>query len=268
MAASGTFVSGMTTYLLKLGPDHLGSASASRLDRKLSSSLSPVCLRMRLRDTARLLADAIASLSAAPAARVELLNIGGGTGIDSLNALVILKKERPALLAGRRWTVHVVDLDRQSPRFGARALAALRADGGPLAGLEADFRHVEGRWDDPASLQAAFEAIGRDALVAASSEGGLFEYGSDAAIAAVLLSLRERYPAGCAFVGSLMRDEPVPRVIRDVSKTALRLFTPKRFAGLVESAGWILDRSLEGNPLYGVFSLRPGPARGGPGQPA
>ena len=54
-AASGTFLTGMDTYLLKLGPDNLG-AEASPIDRRIAASFPALMARVRLQDMARLLA--------------------------------------------------------------------------------------------------------------------------------------------------------------------------------------------------------------------
>jgi len=53
--ATGTFVSGMNTYLMKLGPDNLGS-NASEIDRKIAGSLPALTMRLRLQDIAHLIA--------------------------------------------------------------------------------------------------------------------------------------------------------------------------------------------------------------------
>src|SRR5580700_4413772 len=51
--ASGTFLSGMSTYLLKLGPDNLGT-EAGPLDRRIAASFPALVTRLRLQDMARL----------------------------------------------------------------------------------------------------------------------------------------------------------------------------------------------------------------------
>ena len=57
--AQGTFLSGMQTYLLKLGPDNLGSF-ATPIDRRIAAALPALSVRLRLQDTAQLLAAAVA----------------------------------------------------------------------------------------------------------------------------------------------------------------------------------------------------------------
>lgn len=95
MAAAGGFMSGMDTYLLKLGPANLGSF-ANDIDRQIAGSISGLAMRLRLQDLAYLLADGLfPALSSAVRVPLHLLNIGGGPAVDSLNALIILQKRDP-----------------------------------------------------------------------------------------------------------------------------------------------------------------------------
>lgn len=50
--AQGGFMSGMHTYLLKLGPEMLGSAYSSPVDRKIAAALPALGVRLRLQDMA------------------------------------------------------------------------------------------------------------------------------------------------------------------------------------------------------------------------
>src|SRR5712692_4870809 len=136
MAASGTFLTGMNTYLLKLGPDNLGT-DANPIDRRIAASFPALMTRLRLQDMARLLADGVSlAAAAAPQRPLCLVNIGGGPAGDSWNALIHLHAEHPDLLAGREIVIAVLDLDDRGPAFGVRALETLRATGAPLCGLE------------------------------------------------------------------------------------------------------------------------------------
>jgi len=129
-------------------------------------------------------------LAQAAAVPLHLINIAGGPAIDSLNTLMILNRAHGDLLQ-RQIVVHVLDLDEAGPFFGNNALAALMADGAPLAGLDVVFDHRRYDWGEPAPLDALLRELGAaNAIVAASSEGGLFEYGSDAAILANLETLQ------------------------------------------------------------------------------
>src|SRR5262249_55092524 len=125
----------------------------------------------------------------APDAPLHLVNIAGGPALDSINALIMLARA-PATLIHRPITIHVLDAQEDGPTFGARALLALAAPGAPLHGLDVQFQHQAYDWNQTAPLArllADLAACG--AVIAASSEGGLFEYGTDDAIVANLTAL-------------------------------------------------------------------------------
>ena len=70
------------------------------------------------------------------------------------------------------------------------SLQALAAPGGPLAGLDVAFQHHPYDWNDTAPLARLLAGLtARGAIIAASSEGGLFEYGTDDAVVANLTAL-------------------------------------------------------------------------------
>jgi hypothetical protein len=151
--------------------------------------------------------------------------------------------------------VQVLDVDKTAPHFGAGALAALREAAAPLHGLDARFEYAEHDWSDMDGLRRRLLTVDRQAVLAVSSEGGLFEYGSDDLIAGNLAVLRDGTPADCVLVGSLMKDEPVPRLITENGKAANRLFADEAFESLARRAGWTIDRRAGGNPVYEVVRL-------------
>ncbi len=131
LAARGGFMDGMTTYLMKLPPELMGRAWAGKLDKAIASSYAGLSMRLRSGDMARTLAQAVAPLLwGAPGRPLRLLNLGGGPGMDSLNALMLLRGGGPDPLAGRALGVEIWDLDPAGPAFGSACLAAL---GGPKA---------------------------------------------------------------------------------------------------------------------------------------
>ena len=81
--------------------------------------------------------------------------------------------------------------------------------GGPLHGLEVQFQHHAYDWNDTAPLARLLVGFAaRGAVIAASSEGGLFEYGTDDAVIANLTALGR---AGVAIVaGSVSTRRPRP----------------------------------------------------------
>ena len=164
----------MNTYLLKLGPDNLGAAYARPIDRRIAAALPVMAVRLRLADMATLLAEALGpTLESRPRHPLRLVNIAGGPAMDSLNALLVLRRDRPGALEARRIQIDVLDPDGDGPAFGARALTALRAEGGPLHGLDIQLRHVRTDWTETVPLRDLLRAarIGT-AVVAGSSEGG------------------------------------------------------------------------------------------------
>lgn len=245
--AQGTYLGGMDTYLLKLGPDNLGAVSASRLDRRIAASLPVLAVRLRLQDMAHLLAEALVPrLAAHPGRPIRLVNIAGGPAMDSLNALLILRRDRPAALAGRRTQIDVLDLDADGPAFGARALAALAATGAPLQGLAIELRHVRYDWTQPTGLRAVLDEVrAADAVAVGSSEGGLFEYGSDDEILANLVCLRDAAPADFVMVGSVTRADEAMRRLRQTNPAATRPRGLDLFRALAARGGWTVARAIE-----------------------
>jgi hypothetical protein len=244
--AQGTFLSGMHTHLLKLGPNMLGSAYAKPIDRRIAASLPVLAVRLRLQDVATLMAEALLPvLVKEPSRPLHLLNIAGGPAIDSLNALILLTKKQLGVLAGREITVDVLDLDEAGPTFGARALPSLSQEGGALSEVRVAFRHVPYNWSKASDLKPILgEARAREALAICSSEGGLFEYGSDTEIEENLTLLRA-FPEVLAVVGSVTRgDEPVQR-IRKMGRAATRPRGLGIFRALIEKSGWKIARAIE-----------------------
>lgn len=257
LEAMGGILSGMSTYMLKIGPENLSSAYAVPLDRKIASALAPVAMRMRLRTTAGALAEGIADrLHHSPHRPVHLFNIAGGTGIDSINALLLLAHEEAALLRGTPVSLDILDNDATAPRFGLRAVERLMQAGAPLHGMALYAQHLHYDWRDVASLDAILrEAMTEHPIVAISSEGGLFEYGSDEDIAANLDCLGQYTGADCFIAATAIKDVPIARLNRERSNMPLRISHPEDLSNLAQRAGWTLELMGDGNPMYQVFTL-------------
>jgi len=244
LAGTGTFLSGVNTYLMKIGPDNLGSY-AIELDRQIARAIGPVSMRMRLQDVAGFIADGLGpALHAAPGAPLHMINIAGGPAIDSLNALILLLRDQPLTLSERSIHVHVFDQDTSGPAFGARALKALMEPGAKLHGLDVTFRHVHYDWRQTDTLARDLSTLDlENAVWAASSEGGLFEYGSDDEIVANLKVLR-----GCGsdgtVSGTVTRDEGPAALSRGASYFATIPRSLATFQALVAQAGWTVEKSV------------------------
>ena len=236
-----SYLGGLTTYALKLGAENLMPPFDHPIDRRIGASAMVTSMRVRLQQTAELIAEGLrAPLGERPGASLHLVDIAGGPAMDSLNALILLRAAAPDLLT-RPVTIHVLDLDDKGPRFGASALAALLAAGGPLAGLEIGCRHVPYDWNETAVLVRLLRDLPAQAVIAASSEGGLFDYGSDEAVAANLAALRH---GGAALVaGSVTRADELTR--RSLAGARFKLVPrgTESFAALAGRAGWRLVRA-------------------------
>jgi hypothetical protein len=258
LSASGGFVDGLTTYLLKLGPGNL-PASATDIDRRIADSFPAFATRLRLQDMAQLLADGVAErLRPGDCRALRLINIAGGPAADSLNALIVLARAHPALVEGRIVTLDILDADAVGPAVAARAAEALGAADGPLHGVSVTVRHEAYDWRDTAPLQEVLRAAGSASslpLFAASSEGGLFEYGSDDAIVANLQAFAAGAGADAFLVGSVTSDSEASRMSQAATRVSVRPRSLAAFTTIAARAGWVLDRAIEG-PLSFQVRLR------------
>lgn len=249
MGADGTFMSGMNTYMMKLGPDNLNKSFFSDIDRRIAGSSAGLFMRLRLQDIVGLLAEAlIPILDSRPNATLRLLNIGGGPAIDSLNALIMIRKQRPALLAGRKIFIHILDLDTFGPNFGERALTSLQTENNPLHGLDIDFTHINTNWSDSDTLREFIKSLDGENIFAASSEGALFEYGSDDDITDNLQALFDVTPADTVVAGSVTRADELGLKLNGRglgSRATLQLRGLDAFKALALRSGWKIAKSID-----------------------
>jgi hypothetical protein len=238
-----SFLDGVTTYVMKLGAENLVPPFDAPLDRKFAASPHIILLRLRMQQTARLLADALAQpLASDRQAELHLINIGGGPAMDSVNVLLLLNRSHPELLR-RRVVIHVLDGDPAGPFFGANALAALQAEGGPLSGVDAALQHQAYDWNDTAPLRRLVgELAARSAIIAASSEGALFEYGSDEAIIANVKALLAEGTGPRPIAGSVTRDDATRRKMIANTKFTLVPRGIEGFQPLAAKAGAKIEK--------------------------
>ena len=168
---------------------------------------------------------------------------------------MLVRRAEPSALEGRKIVVHVLDRESAGPAFGERALEALKAEGFPLHGLDATLRHVPYDWSEPSALGELGRAIGSEgAACAVSSEGSLFEYGSDEDIAANLRAFAQAGPDDAAWVGTQSRADGDARLFNSASGAAVRLRGREELAAVAEGALWRVERSVD-CPLSVSFRL-------------
>jgi len=239
--SNSEFLPGLPTYIMKLGPENLPPPYDSAADKKFAALAHFTLLRLRTQQTARLLSDGLAKDLADDAAPLHLINVAGGPAIDSLNAIIQLRRNRPDLLQ-RKIVIDVFDLDDAGPFFGANALASLMAAGRPLAGLDMALVHRRYDWNETAALTEHLAALAKaGAVTAASSEGGLFEYGEDDAIVANLEAL---HAGGVRLIaGSVTNDDKARRRMIRESGFNLKPRGVLRFRPLAARGGYAIERA-------------------------
>lgn len=259
-AATGQ-LSGMGTYMLKLGPRLVGGGEERAIDRRATMSVNGIAARMRLRGLCRLQAELLSPLLQAHAGeRLCLVNIAGGAASDTINTLRLVQRGDPNLLRKRRVEIHLLEIDTIGPHFAEMSLAALRETGGDFAGLDLDFRFHNCSWTDEAAWKEILKDRGLD-IVLCSSEGGLFEYGRDEEIRTVLEILAERPSISTGIAGSCLLDretvDPAVAALAEISGGPLRFLGREGLEGILEPTPWSavwFDETA--NPVYLLFSLR------------
>ncbi|MBV8836310.1 MAG: hypothetical protein JO000_07215, partial [Alphaproteobacteria bacterium] len=94
-----SYLDSITTYLLKLRPEHLPEGFNSRIDRRIVDTPHAPLLLLRMQQIAKLMATALQqALGGRPAAPLHLINIAGGPALDSINALIFLARQHAELL--------------------------------------------------------------------------------------------------------------------------------------------------------------------------
>ena len=241
-ASPNGYLDSITTYMLKLGEGNLPTGYDSPIDHKVAAAPHMILIRLRMQQIAKLLADALlAPLAGAPEAPLHLINIAGGPALDSINALIILAREH-AVLMRRPIAIQVFDAQEDGPAFGARALRALSEPEGPLHGLDIQFQHHAYNWNDTAPLVRLLASLtGHRAIIAASSEGGLFEYGPDDAIIGNLAALAR---AGVGIISGSVTSASQMRK-RMIRFTKFRLFARglDGFRPLADRGGYAIAES-------------------------
>ena len=233
LASDNGYLDSISTYMLKLGADHLPPGFDGPMDRKVAAAPHMALVRLRMQQIARLLADALLRSARRRAGRAAQSRQHRG---------------RPGARQHQRADharARARDADRPSDRDPCVRCAAGRADlRRPRAACAHRARGAAARDRCPvptprlrlerhrAARAPACRPRRAGAIIAASSEGGLFEYGTDDAIVANLTALAR---AGVPIVaGSVTSSSEVRK--RMIAQTRFRLFARglEGFAPLAE----------------------------------
>ena len=254
------YLTGISTLMLKLGPNLIGKGKKRFFDRLSSKGIGGIVLRMRVRDISRIQAESLIPLLTKSHERnFCFINIAGGAASDSINTLFLIQQMNPSLLENRRIEINVLDIDKFGPAFADRCITALKAPGGRFCNMDVSFNHIHYDWTNTQKLKELLSER-KEWLQICSSEGGLFEYCSDDVIIQNLNTIHENSVSDIIIAGSLMHDiETVDRG----AIAALKISTAikPRFLGIdglksiIEKNNWNLNNIIEGNPRYLIFTL-------------
>ena len=257
---SANYVSGMSTLMMKLGPELIGGGFTRFFDRKVSEGFISMSVRMRLRDICQVQAEALAPLlKKEPRTNLCFINIAGGAATDNINTLILLKKQDPDLLRNRTIEIDVLDVDTFGPDFAKNSIQSLKADGGPFQGMDVSFRHIPYDWSETSKLTDLLEER-KDWIQICTSEGGLFEYASDEDIIKNLIELSDHASNDLIIVGDVVleseRVNPAfPAALGDTSKK-IRFIGTRGLKEILGKTGWAINKVVEGNPIYVIFTLK------------
>ena len=252
MAAANGVLGGIETYMMKVGPENF-APDIHPLDRAIAASFPALTTRLRLQDTAHLVAEGLARvLPAHPGRPLVCLNIGGGAGADSWNALLLVRAAHPELVADRAVTIAILDVDAAGAAFGEKAVIALKTSGGPLSAMTVGVHHVTYDWSNASQLSGLLAGLPADAVCAVSSEGALFEYATDQEIVENLRALRAASPAPATCVGTVTRDSAATRASRASTRVTTIPRSIDAFQDLAAAARWRVDVVLERPFAYSV----------------
>jgi hypothetical protein len=256
-----SYLSGMATYMLKLGPGLLGGGEERKADLRATMGVSGIAARMRLRDLCRRQAGLLAPLlKTHPRAHLGQINVAGGAASDTFNTIRLVLRKDPSLLQDRRIEIHLLETDTVGPHFAEKGLAVLQGPEGYLGALDIRFQFHHGSWANTAAWEGILRDRSEDILLV-SSEGGLFEYGLDDEILFVLEALAACPSVETIVAGSCLLDretiDPTIPALAERSGSTLRFMGRAGLKALLESTPWSVEWVEEtANPIYLVFSLR------------
>ncbi len=258
--SKNSYLSGMRTLVLKLGPKLMRGQKIEPWYRLGAKQFNAIAVRIRLRNLCNFQAESLTGLlEKHPGKNVCFINIAGGAATDSINTLILILKENPALLKNRKIEINVLDLDDFGPGFAKKSIDEIRKPGGLFDGLDVDFRHLRYDWTDTGKLSALL-AERKGWIQTCSSEGGLFEYAADKDIIRNLNTLYNSPFDDLTIARSLLFNleniNPVSPTGMEISGITIRILGMEGLARLLENTGWMTDKTADDGSIYSVFRLK------------
>ncbi|MFF2176187.1 hypothetical protein ACFVT8_06990 [Lysinibacillus sp. NPDC058147] len=255
-----SYLSGMRTLLYKLGPDLSRGIKLGFRDKWAVKQTSFMGLRIRLRDLCRLQSKILLpQLKQYPERNLCFFNIAGGAATDSINTLILIQKSVPELLKGRKVEINILDIDTYGPNFAKRCIDVLKQPGERFHGLDITLNIIHYDWSQPDALQK-MSSERSDWIQLCSSEGGLFEYGSDLDIIENLNHFFANSPEDARVTGSLIFDRahvnPGYLGFTEFIDVQIRYLGLEGLQRILSQTSWVLEESHEIDTIYTLFSLK------------
>ena len=253
-------LSGMRTLLYKLGPDLSRGIKLGFRDKWAVKQTSFMGLRIRLRDLCRLQSKILQSqLKLFPERNLCFFNIAGGAATDSINTLILIQESDPELLKGRKIEINILDIDTYGPNFAKRCIDVLKQPGERFHGLNITLNIIHYDWSQPEALRK-MSLERSDWIQLCSSEGGLFEYGSNSEIIENLNYYHTNSPADARVTGSLIFDRAHVNQgylgFTELIGVKIRYLGLEGLQRILAQTSWVLEESHEIDTIYILFSLK------------
>ncbi|MCR8645495.1 hypothetical protein NV379_22925 [Paenibacillus sp. N1-5-1-14] len=255
-----SFLSGMRTMLYKLGPGLSRGIKMGFRDKWAVKQTSFMGLRIRLRDLCHCQSQILLPLlKQFPERNLCFFNIAGGAATDSLNTLILIQESDPELLNGRKIEINILDIDTYGPNFAKRCMEVLKQPGERFEGLDITLNIIQYDWSQAETLQKM--SLERSNWIQlCSSEGGLFEYGSDADIIANLNHFYANSPVDARVTGSLIFErEHVNKGYLGFTEfigVQIRYLGVEGLQRILTETSWVMEEYHEIDTIYTLFVLK------------
>lgn len=255
-----SYLNGMRTLLYKLGPDLSRGMKLGFRDKWAVKQTTFMGLRIRLRDLCRRQSKILLpQLKQFPERNLCFFNIAGGAATDSINTLILIQEADPQLLKGRKIEINILDIDTYGPNFAKRCVDVLKQPGERFQGLDLTLNIIHYDWSQPEALQKI--TLERSEWIQiCSSEGGLFEYGSDEEIIKNLNHFFANSPADARVTGSMIFDKahinPGYLGFTEFIGVHIQYLGLEGLQRILSQTSWVLEGSSEIEKIYVLFTLK------------
>lgn len=253
-------LSGIRTLLYKLGPDLSRGVKLGFRDKWAVKQTSFMGLRIRLRELCQCQSKILLpQLKQFPERNLCFFNIAGGAATDSINTLILIQESDPELLNGRKIEINILDIDTYGPNFAKRCIDVLKQPGERFHGLDISLNTVYYDWGQPEAL-LKMSSKRSDWIQICSSEGGLFEYGSDSDIIENLNYYYANSPTDARVTGSLIFDRAHVNSgylgFTELIGVQIQYLGLEGLKRILSQTSWVLEKSHDIETIYTVFSLK------------